>query len=47
MSWIEHKEFPKGLDSDCYILAKNCNSIDEFEVFKYIKTHNEVYKTRN
>lgn len=47
MQWTDIKEFPKGLEKDCYILVKhNCYMSDtpfEFHVFKYIKNENKIY----
>ena len=50
MNWTEKEDFPKGLDKDCYILAKHSSVmsdfVDEFQVFMYIKNENKLYIRR-
>lgn len=47
MIWNDIKEFPKGLEKDCYILVKHNSFMSdthiEFQVFKYIKNENKIY----
>jgi hypothetical protein len=48
MQWTDIKEFPKGLEKDCFILVKHnsymSDSMFEFHILKYIKKENKVYK---
>ena len=48
MKWIDIKEFPQGLERDCYLLVKHkCLMSDspfDFHIFKYIKNENKLYK---